>query len=50
LINYAGFVPSDDEMSESWSAPGDPAVLAAEFAGWDPELQRIIMSEQHNVG
>ena len=42
LINWAGVVPSDEEMRESWSLPGDPAVLAAAFAGWDPELQRII--------
>lgn len=42
LINYVGFVPSDAEMRESWSAPGDPAALAAEFAGWDTTLQQII--------
>jgi salicylate hydroxylase len=42
LINYVGFVPTDEEMRESWSAPGDPEALAAEFAGWDPQLQRII--------
>ena len=30
-INFVGFVPADAEMRESWSAPGDPAVLAAEF-------------------
>jgi salicylate hydroxylase len=42
LINYVGVVPSDTQMRESWSAPGDPKQLAAEFAGWDPELQRII--------
>ena len=27
LINYVGFVPTDEEMKESWSAPGDPNVL-----------------------
>lgn len=42
LINFVGFVPSDDEMRESWSAPGDPATLAREFADWDPMVQRII--------
>ena len=42
LINFVGFVPSDDEMRESWSAPGDPAILAREFAGWDPMVQQII--------
>ena len=29
LINYVGFVPADQEMKESWSAPGDPEVLRA---------------------
>ena len=29
LINYVGFVPADEEMKESWSAPGDPDVLRA---------------------
>jgi salicylate hydroxylase len=32
LLNYVGFLPADEQMRESWSAPGDPAVLAAEFA------------------
>ena len=38
LINYVGFVPADEEMKESWSAPGDPDVLRREFAGWDPRI------------
>jgi salicylate hydroxylase len=42
LINYVGFVRTDEEMKESWSAPGDPRVLAAEFAGWDPMIGAII--------
>jgi salicylate hydroxylase len=29
-------------MKESWSAPGDPAALALEYAGWDPLVERII--------
>ena len=29
-------------MKESWSAAGDPAALAREFAGWDPMIERII--------
>ena len=29
LINYVGFVPADEEMQESWSAPGDPDALRA---------------------
>ena len=42
LINYVGFVQTDEEMKESWSAPGDPRTLAAEFAGWDPMIEAII--------
>jgi salicylate hydroxylase len=42
LINYVGFVASDTLATESWSAPGDPARLAREFAGWDPLVEAII--------
>lgn len=42
LINYVGFVPADAEMKESWSAPGDPDVLRAEFAGWDPRIGKLL--------
>lgn len=42
LLNYVGFLPTDAQMRESWSAPGDPAVLTAEFADWDPWLSRLL--------
>jgi salicylate hydroxylase len=42
LINYVGFVPSDTQARESWSAPGDPADLMRAFAGWDPMVEAII--------
>ena len=42
LLNYVASSPTDDQMRESWSAPGDPAVLAAEFAGWDPRLGELL--------
>jgi salicylate hydroxylase len=42
LINYVGFVPADEEMKESWSAPGDPGVLRREFAGWDPRIEGLL--------
>jgi len=42
LLNCVGFVPSDAEMRESWSAPGDPRAFAREFAGFDPRVQEII--------
>jgi salicylate hydroxylase len=42
LINYVGFVPADEQMKESWSAPGDPDVLRREFAGWDPRIEALL--------
>jgi salicylate hydroxylase len=42
LINYVGFVPADEEMKESWSAPGDPDVLRREFHGWDPRIGSLL--------
>jgi salicylate hydroxylase len=46
LINYVGFVPADEEMKESWSAPGDPDVLRREFAGWDPRIGQLLAQVQ----
>ncbi len=46
IINYVGFVPADEEMKESWSAPGDPEVLRREFAGWDPRIQSLLKEVQ----
>jgi salicylate hydroxylase len=46
LINYVGFVPADQEMKESWSAPGDPEVLRREFAGWDPRIGSLLSQIQ----
>ena len=42
MVNYVGFVPTDEEMKESWSAPGDPAVLRREFEGWDPRVGNVL--------
>lgn len=42
IINYVGFVPADQEMKESWSAPGDPDMLRREFAGWDPRIEKLL--------
>ena len=41
LINYVGFVRTDEEARESWSAAGDPAALGEAFAGWDPMVAAI---------
>ncbi len=42
LINYVGFVPADQEMRESWTAPGEPDVLRRDFAGWDSRIERLL--------
>jgi salicylate hydroxylase len=42
MVNYVGFVPTDEEMKESGSAPGDPAVLRSEFEGWDPRIGNVL--------
>jgi len=42
LINYVGFVPSDERLKESWSAAGDIESLRADFAGWDPRVQYLL--------
>lgn len=46
LINYVGFVSADQEMKESWSAPGDADVLRAEFGGWDPRIEHMLSQVQ----
>src|SRR4051812_26758356 len=42
MVNYVGFMPTDEQMKESWSAPGDPAVLRGEFEGWDPRIAEVL--------
>lgn len=47
MVNYVGFVPADEEMKESWSAPGNPDVLRAEFEGWDPRIGSVLKQVDH---
>ncbi len=42
MVNYVGFVPTDKEMKESWSAPGDPEVLRRAFDGWDARVGEVL--------
>jgi salicylate hydroxylase len=42
LLNYVGFVPTENQTAESWSAIGDRDELAASFAGWDPPVTRLL--------
>jgi salicylate hydroxylase len=47
MVNYVGFVPTDEEMKESWSAPGNPDTLRAEFEGWDPRIGTVLQQVDH---
>jgi salicylate hydroxylase len=42
LLNYVGFVATEERTEESWSALGERALLARDFAGWDPMVGAII--------
>lgn len=42
LLNFVCFVPADEQMRESWSAPGDPDALRAAFGGWAETVTRLL--------
>jgi salicylate hydroxylase len=42
LLNYVGFVPTENETIESWFATGDVEELSASFDGWDPRIVRLL--------
>jgi salicylate hydroxylase len=42
LLNYVGFVPTNSQTAESWSALGDRDELAASFEGWDPRVTDLL--------
>lgn len=43
LVNYVGFVASNAQTKESWSAKGDPNELRSHFAdGWDPQVRTLL--------
>ncbi len=42
LLNYVGFVPTQTETPESWSAVGDRDELAASFEGWNPSVTALL--------
>jgi len=42
LLNYVGFVPTENQTIESWSAIGDRDELAASFEGWDPRVTALL--------
>jgi salicylate hydroxylase len=42
VLNYVGFVPSDDHPTESWSSPGDSEALRKAFKGWDTRIGSLL--------
>ncbi|WP_245906460.1 FAD-dependent monooxygenase [Mycolicibacterium palauense] len=42
LLNVVAFTPTNLDVLESWTAPGDPAELAASYQGWDQPVLDII--------
>jgi salicylate hydroxylase len=42
LLNVVAFAPTNLDVVESWTAPGDVAELAASYAGWDQAVLDII--------
>jgi salicylate hydroxylase len=42
FLNLVCVVPDAVPAGESWTAPGSVEVLRAEFAGWDPDLERLL--------
>jgi salicylate hydroxylase len=46
LVNIVAFSPSRADEVESWSAVGRVTDLAAEFAGWDPRLGKLIAAAE----
>jgi salicylate hydroxylase len=42
MLNFVCFVPADEEMRESWSAPGDPDELRASFDGFAAPVTALL--------
>jgi len=42
LLNFVGHVEQEDWISESWTEPGKVSDLRAAYAGWHPQVQRVI--------
>jgi salicylate hydroxylase len=42
FLNFVGHVEQEDWISESWTEPGSVDDLRAAYAGWHPQVQRVI--------
>ena len=42
MLNFVGHVEQEDWISESWTEPGSVDDLRSAYAGWHPQVQRVI--------
>ena len=42
MLNFVGHVEQEDWISESWTEPGSVDDLRAAYAGWHPQVARVI--------
>src|SRR5436189_262951 len=42
MLNFVGHVEQEDWISESWTHPGKVSDLRAAYAGWHPQVQKVI--------
>ena len=42
FLNFVGHVEQDGWRSESWTEPGSVDDLRSAYAGWHPQVQRVI--------
>lgn len=42
FLTFVAIVPDMEWVLESWSAPGDPADVAAAFAGWNSDVTAVV--------
>ena len=47
MLNLVAFVPTNLDVEESWSAPGDVAALAAAYNRWNKQVRQIIEATDH---
>jgi salicylate hydroxylase len=42
LVNLVAVVETEEWAAEGWAEPGDPDELRAAFAGWHPDVERLL--------
>ncbi|MFJ4655195.1 FAD-dependent monooxygenase [Nocardia sp. NPDC088792] len=47
MLNVVASVPTNLDIEESWSAPGDITELAAAYTHWDKQVRQVIATMDH---